>query len=370
MSGGARPGGAGAWKGAAIMAGTETVADIAVVRLSDLQDGQDAVCFAALVKKVHGTTTRDQPYYRCHFRDKRVTVEAPIWADNRFFNQASQWVDGLGYRLVVRGELKAKYGMQLQIFDIRPAVAEDEAEGYDYFDLVDSSKYGFGVCYTKILDFVELHIADPSLKRLVREILADHAELFQKMPAAQMMHHGFVGGLVEHVWSVTRVCIHLANHYASYYNELNPPLNKGVIVAAAILHDIGKLRELEYSAFEAKYTKVGNLIGHILMGRDLVRDVARRIGDFPEETLLLLEHAILAHHGKPEYGAPKAPLTLEALIVSYADEIDAKINAVARGLRSTGGEDGFTDKIYAVDNRRFYRGIPVELPADDADLPA
>ena len=357
-------------KGAAIMVGTETVAETAVVRLSDLQDGQDAVCFAALVKKVRGTTTRDQPFFRCHFRDKRATLETPIWADNRFFNQASQWVEGLGYRLVVRGELKAKYGMQFQIFDIRPAGPEDEADGYDYFDLVDSSKYGSGVCYAKILDFAELYIAEPSLKRLVREILAEHSELFQKMPAAQAMHHGFVGGLVEHVWSVTRVSIHLANHYASYYDELNPPLNKGVIVAAAILHDIGKLRELEYSAFEAKYTKVGNLIGHILMGRDLVRDVARRIGDVPEETLLLLEHAILAHHGKAEYGAPKAPATLEALIVHYADEIDAKINAVARGLRSATGEDGFTDKIYAVDNRRFYRGIPVALPTDDADIPA
>ena len=347
------------------MAGTDT----AVIRLSDLQDGQDAVVFAALVKKVRGTTTRDQPYYRCYFRDKRATLEAPIWADNRFFNQATQWVDGLGYRLQVRGELKAKYGMQLQIFDIRPAVAEDEAEGYDYFDLVDSSKYPFGSCFAKILDFAEAYIPDPALKRLVREILEENAELFQKMPAAQAMHHGFVGGLVEHVWSVTRVSIGLANHYASYYDELNPPLNKGVIVAAAILHDIGKLRELEYSAFEAKYTKVGNLIGHILMGRDLVREVARRIGDFPEETLLLLEHAILAHHGKAEYGAPKAPATLEALIVHYADEIDAKINAVARSLRASTSEDGFTDKIYAVDNRRFYRGIPVELPADD-DLPS
>jgi 3'-5' exoribonuclease len=164
---------------------------------------------------------------------------------------------------------------------------------------------------------------------------------------------------------VTRVCVQLANHYASYYTELNPPLNKDVIVAAAILHDIGKLRELEYHPVETKYTKHGNLIGHILMGRDLVRDTARRIDDFPEETLLLLEHAILAHHGKPEYGAPKAPLTLEALIVHYADEIDAKINAVVRErLRST-TEDAFTDKIFAVDNRRFYKGIPVELPPDD-----
>lgn len=338
---------------------------VAVVRLSDLQDGQEAEVFAALVKKVKGVTTRDQPYVRCTFRDKRASVETPIWYDNRFYNQALSWSEGLAYRLKVRGELKPRYGMQLQLLDVRPAGPEDEADGYDFYDLVEGSKYPPGYCYGRILGFIDDHIADPKLAELVRLILGEHADLFQKMPAAQNLHHGFSGGLVEHVWSVTRVAILLANHYAGYYPELNPPLNKGVIVAAAILHDIGKLKELEYHPVETKYTKHGNLIGHILMGRDLVRDAAGRIGDVPEETLLLLEHAILAHHGRPEYGAPKAPATLEALIVHYADEIDAKVNAVVRECLRDAGDGEFTDKIFAVENRRFYRGIPVELPADD-----
>ena len=159
----------------------------------------------------------------------------------------------------------------------------------------------------KILGFVDHTSAGPSLARLVREILDEHAELFQKMPAAQSMHHGFSGGLVEHLWSVTRVCTFLITHYADYYDDLNPPLDRDVIVAAAILHDIGKLRELDYHPVEAKYTKHGTLIGHIVLGRDMVRDKAREIGDFPEETLLLLEHAILAHHGRAEFGAPSRP---------------------------------------------------------------
>ena len=349
------------------MAGTDT----AVIRLSDLQDGQEATCFAALVKKVRAMTVRDQPYLRCTFRDKRVTVEAMIWADNRFFNLANSWVEGQGYRLEVRGELKPKYGMQIHISDIRPAVPEDEVEGYDFQDLVNSSKYPFGHCYGKILGFVDQHIVDPNLKRLVRQILEENSDLFQKMPAAQNMHHGFIGGLAEHVWSVARISIMLANHYVVYYDEMNPPLNKCVIVAAAILHDIGKLRELDCSKIEAKYTKEGTLIGHILIGRDMVRDAAKVLGDIPFETQLLLEHAILAHHGKAEYGAPKLPMTLEALIVHYADEIDAKVNAVTRGLQSS-DDDGFTDKIWAVENRRFYRGIPVELADGDleADLSA
>ena len=133
-------------------------------------------------------------------------------------------------------------------------------------------------------------------------------------------------------------------------------------MAAAILHDIGKLRELDYHPVEAKYTKEGQLIGHVLIGRDLVREAARKIDGFPEETLLLLEHAILAHHGKREFGAPIVPLTLEALLVSYVDDLDAKMNIAARDrlLSHTDGE--FTDKVYALDNRRFYKGIPGEPP--------
>jgi 3'-5' exoribonuclease len=207
----------------------------------------------------------------------------------------------------------------------------------------------------------------PILARLVREILEEHADLFKKMPAAKQMHHGYSGGLVEHVWSVTRVCTLLIKHYAAYYDGLNPPLDREVIVAAAILHDIGKLRELEYHPVEAKYTKVGNLVGHIVLGRDMVRDKARDIGEFPEETLLLLEHAILAHHGKAEFGAPKLPQTIEAMIVHYADEIDAKINAVAAERMRSKTEDEFTTKIWGVDNRAFYKGIPVEAPTDDLD---
>src|SRR5262249_29526564 len=149
--------------------------------------------------------------------------------------------------LRVKAELKPKYGLQLQVLEIRPAVPEDAADGYDFFDLVESSKYPQGTCFAKILDFIAIHIREPKLALLVRQVLDEQADLFQKMPPAQNRPPGFVGGLAEHVWSVTRVSIHLANHYASYYTELNPPLNKDVIVAAAILHDIGKLRELEFS---------------------------------------------------------------------------------------------------------------------------
>ena len=196
---------------------------------------------------------------------------------------------------------------------------------------------------------------------------ASISPLFKKMPAAQSFHHSYTAGLLEHVWSMTRIASFLADHYAKYYDQLNPPLNRGVVIAATILHDIGKLRELEYHPVEAKYTKEGCLIGHILMGRDMIREAAGRIEGFPEETLLLLEHAILAHHGKREFGSPVLPQTMEALLVSYIDELDAKMNSVARERMRPETTDGFTDRIFALDNRRFYKGIPEE--AADPSIP-
>ena len=348
------------------MAGTVT----AIVRLSDLVDGQEGEFFAALAKKEPGTDKNGNPYFRCHFRDKWATRVAPVWSSDPLLSFVEGWLVGGAFRIKAKAEISPKYGPQIKLAEVREVVPEDAADGYDFFELVESSKYPPNLCFAHILGFVDKHVRRPELARLVREILAEHAELFQKMPAAQSMHHGYSGGLVEHVWSVTKVAIGLLRHYGDYYDELNPPLDRDVVVAAAILHDIGKLRELDYHPVEAKYTKHGTLIGHIVLGRDMIRDKARAIGQFPEETLLLLEHAILAHHGQMQFGAPKEPATIEALIVHYADEIDAKINAVAaERIRST-TEDGFTNRIFAVGNRRFYRGIPVEGPDGDDLEPA
>src|SRR4051794_29240579 len=290
------------------MAGTDT----AVIRLSELADGQEAEFFAALGKKEPGTAKHGNRFVKCHFRDRRAARVAPLWSSDPLLPFCDDWNIGDGFRVRAKGESN-RYGPQLKILEIRAVVPEDAADGYDFFDLVESSKYPPDSCYAQIMGFIDKHVRRPELARLVREIIQEQQDLFRKMPAAQNLHHGFSGGLVEHVWSVTRVCTLLIKHYAEYYSDLNPPLDRDVIVAAAILHDIGKLRELDYHPVEAKYTKHGTLIGHVVLGRDMIRDKAREIGGFPEETLLLLEHAILAHHGREEFGAPKAPRTLEAL---------------------------------------------------------
>ena len=336
-----------------------------VIRLSDLVDGQEAVCFGALVKKTRGTTARSQPFVRCMFRDKRVQLEAMLWHDHRFFADADSWTEGTAYRLEVRGKHDLRYGMQIEILGIRPATEADAVEGFDFFDLVESSQYDTKKLLDSIRQRIDKYILEPHLHELVTRILDQHEDLFSKMQAAQNMHHCYTAGLLEHVWSMTKVADFLIKHYGDYYHDLNPPLDKGVVIAAIVLHDIGKLRELQYHPVEARYTKEGRLIGHILMGRDLVRETAHTIDGFPEETLLLLEHAILAHHGKHEFGAPVLPQTMEAILVNFVDELDAKMNIVARQRMRSQGDDEFTDRVYGLDNRRIYKGIPEEPGLED-----
>ncbi len=338
---------------------------IVVSRLSDVVDGQEAVCFAALVKKTRGMTKANQPFVKCLFRDKRVAYEAPLWHDHRYFPEADSWVEGLAYRLQVRASFNLRFGMQIEILGIRPTTDDDAEDGFDFFDLVESSQYKPQKLIDSIHRRVDKFIQDPHLKQLVLKILADHDELFRVMPAAQHMHHNYTGGLLEHVWSMSRIGEMLVDHYGSYYHTLNPPLDKGLVMAAIIMHDIGKLRELKYHPVEARYTKEGSLVGHVLMGRDLVRETAKSIDGFPEETLLLLEHAILAHHGKREFGAPILPQTFEAILVSFIDDLDAKMNVVARHRVLSKTEDDFTDRVYALDNRRIYKGVPIELGDED-----
>ena len=329
-----------------------------VSRLSDLVDGQEAVCFAALVRKSRGVSKSNKPYVKCVFRDKRIEVESPLWHDSRCYRDADMWVEGTAFRLHVQCRHDVRFGLQLDILSARPVTEADAADGYDFFDLVPSSKFAPEDLLKRLDVLIDRSIEHPALKALVRDVIERNVALFARMPAAQNMHHSYTSGLLEHVWSMTRIAAFLADHYAKYYDELDPPLNRSLIVAATVLHDIGKLRELEYHPVETRYTTEGTLIGHVLMGRDMVREAAARIEGFPEELLLCLEHAILAHHGKREFGAPVAPATLEALIVSFVDDLDAKVNMVARKVIDAQYGEAFTERIFALENRRFYRGIP------------
>jgi 3'-5' exoribonuclease len=340
-----------------------------LVKLSELVDGQEAVCFAALVKKTRGMTRSNQPYLKCLFRDKRVALESALWHDSRFFKEADSWVEGEAYRLRVQTRYDVRFGMQLDLLGIDRVTEADLADGFDFLDLVPGTEIPAEELVKKLQALIDRAIENPLLKRLVETILTENLALFSRMPAAQNIHHSYTSGLLEHVWSMTRVAVFVADHYARYYEKLDPPLDRGLVVAAAVLHDIGKLRELEYHPVEAKYTKEGFLIGHVLLGRDMIREAARHIEGFPAELLLNLEHAVLAHHGKREFGAPVLPQTIEALLVSYIDDLDSKMNVMARERTNSQTDGLFTDRVYALDNRRIYKGVPSAVPEPGSNGP-
>jgi len=212
--------------------------------------------------------------------------------------------------------------------------------------------------FDQLLAIAREHIDNADLEKLVETILTSNREALLRCPAARRNHHAYLSGLLEHTLSVTRTCLYLADKYAEYYPELEPPLNKGLVTAGAILHDIGKLRELDQRPTETVATPEGALIGHILEGRDMVRETAATLPIDPE-TRLRLEHLIIAHQRLPEWGSPKPPMTPEALIVHHADDLDAKFHIMFAILRDDTSPGPLTSKNNIL-RQHVFRGLQSE----------
>ncbi len=316
-----------------------------IVALHDLEPGQEADFFALLSDKQRLTTRDGKPYHRVTFRDARRQVSFPIWSDSPWAEACQhEWVRGEFYKLraVYR---ETNFGPQLEISRIRPVREDDRNDGFDPTMLVPRSRFDPEAMYEALWELAEANIDDRPLLRLVQHILAKHREPLLGLPAATRYHHAYAGGFLEHVLNVTRSCVFLAQQYAALYDDLEPPLDRGLVVAGAILHDIGKLRELKWTPEGAEYTDTGHLIGHILQGRDMVREAAAEIDEkIDEERLLRLEHIIVSHQRLPEWGSPKQPMTLEALIVHHADDLDAKLQMMVAALDEDLNEGRFTSR--------------------------
>lgn len=332
-----------------------------VVPLSQLDTGAEAVCYALLVDKSSKTTRQNKPFWSCTFKDRQCERKAAIWSDSPLFADVEDWEVNTPYRLRARLDTNDQYGPQILISAARMALPSDASEGFDLAQLIPKTHFEIDDLWDRIQKNIDQYIEDDHLKQLVRLVLDEHAEEFRRLQAATSMHHAYTGGLLEHVWSMTRLAVFIARHYArEYYPHLDPPLNVSLVVAATILHDIGKLLEYRYGLAQASYTTPGRLVGHVVMGRDMVRAAAAKIKGFPEHTLLLLEHALLAHHGKREFGAPIVPMTLEAFLVSSIDDLDAKVGQIVEALQNPEGEGDFTSKVFGLEGRRFYRGKPAQ----------
>ena len=286
-----------------------------IASLSEMTSGQEADLFLLMTSKEELTTKTGSPYFKVAFRDSGREVSFPIWDNSPWAADCkSQWAPGVFYKLraVYR---ETNFGPQLEIHKIRETTDADAADGFDPAMCRPQSRFDPQAMFDELLTIASEQIGDTPLGPLVESILRAHHDELLQAPAARHNHHAYAAGLLEHTLSVTRTCLHLAEKYADYYPDMTPPLDRGMVVAGAILHDIGKLRELDQQPEGTTYTAEGSLIGHLLIGRDMVRDAATEL-DIDTETLLRIEHLIIAHQRLPEWGSPKPPMTPEALIVT------------------------------------------------------
>ena len=196
------------------------------------------------------------------------------------------------------------------------------------------SAKNIGEMYEELTGLIK-SIRTPHYRKLAESFFVEDkafAKAFQFHSAAKSVHHGFVGGLLEHTLSVVKLC----DYYAGYY----PLINRDLLLTAAMFHDIGKTKEL--SVFpENDYTDDGQLLGHIIIGTEMVSERIRTIPDFPAKAATELKHCILAHHGELEYGSPKKPALLEALALNFADNTDAKMETMIEVLKGAGDNNGW-----------------------------
>jgi 3'-5' exoribonuclease len=318
--------------------------------LSRLKAGQTGDFFALLCEKNKRSTKDGKPYFAMKFRDLSRTVSAPIWDNVPFFGQCEGWSVGQVFKIRATYQEHKQFGPQIDIGNIRLATPDDQADGYDPDAFVAKTKFDVDKLWEELLGHAET-MANDGLRDLVLHLLRENEGLIRQQPAASRNHHAYRGGYLEHTVSVVRTGVYLADKYQAYYPELNPPLNRDLIVAGCILHDIGKMKELALGADLADYTVEGMLIGHIVLGRDMVREAARDVGSVDPDLLLYLEHIILSHQGTPEWGSPKVPMIPEAFLVHHADDIDAKMNMFIDSLLRHEGEEAFTSRSPALARR-------------------
>lgn len=282
--------------------------------INEIREG-DRISGIYLCKQRSSAMTKNgKPYENVILTDKSGSLDGKIWDPN---SQGIGEFEALDY-VEVMGDVTSFAGA-LQI-SIKRARRAEEGE-YDPADYLPVSDKGTDVMYRQIVSLID-SVQNPHLSQLLRRFFVNDAEFlkaFQKHSAAKTVHHSFMGGLMEHTLSVARLCDYMA---ASY-----PILKRDLLITAALLHDVGKTREL--SDFPLNdYTDEGQLLGHIVIGAQMIHDAVREMEGFPEKLERELVHCILAHHGELEFGSPKKPALAEAVALNLADNTDARMETL------------------------------------------
>jgi 3'-5' exoribonuclease len=314
--------------------------------VSDLRENQAVDEVFMVSAKSLRFTRSGNPFLALELGDRTGRIQARLWENA----EALQGVGEVDHFVRVSGQV-AQFNETLQVNLVNLEAVPDES--VDLTDYLPASRRDPEAMEKELRELCR-SVNSPPLRDLVLSLFSDCEfwALFRRAPAAKEVHHATLGGLLEHTLGVANLCRDIALRY--------PELDADLVLVGALLHDMGKTRELNWSR-RFDYTDEGGLIGHVVIGAELVAERARRIENFPPETLLRLRHLLLSHHGQPEWGAPKVPMIAEAFVLHYADDLDCKLNTVAEALTSSPTEDRafhhFTP-YHRTLKRYLYRGGP------------
>jgi 3'-5' exoribonuclease len=270
--------------------------------------------YALLIKKEVRQDRNGKSYMDLELADASGTIVAKIWADSPAMNgqfEAHQFIK-------FRGAVKSyRDQLQLSIDNCRRANDQDRSDGFNESLLIPSTPEDIDDLWARLNRILTERVERPILRRLAQETLAVHGPALREHPAAKGMHHAYRGGLLEHTTSMAELAAKVCDHYQD--------VDRDLVLLGVLFHDLGKLREL--GAMPANdYTLEGRLVGHVVIGRDLLRERCAAIPAFPLDLQLLLEHLVLSHQGKKEFASPVEPMTLEALVLHFIDDLDSKLN--------------------------------------------
>jgi 3'-5' exoribonuclease len=317
--------------------------------VESLQGGAALVACFCVMSRQRDITKGGKPYYKLQLSDRNGAVEARVWDPVAGLMEQI----GQGSFVGVRGIIEIYHeARQLKVSEIRPVEVAPEELGL----FLPRSRRDPAEMEAELVALIG-GVRDEGLRALLERILdplSETGRLFRQAPAAKHNHHAYVGGLLEHTLSMAGACVRMAEHYA-------PAVDHDLVVAGALLHDLGKIREIGTQA-GFPYTDEGKLLGHILLGLQIVADAAAGVPQLPESRLLLLQHLIASHQGRYEWQSPREPRILEGLILHYCDDLDAKMNQ-AMGLLAP-VQDG-----WSAHDRGFGREFLRHLPAP-AEPPA
>ena len=309
--------------------------------VKDLKAGERIEESFLVVEKNLAYSLKGAPYLNLRLRDRTGEVDGKIWEN------ALEWDRAFKKGDVIKLDARVVHFRNVVQLSVSRALKleESQLDPADYFRTTEEDPEAM---LTALRSCAET-IADPPIRALLQAFFGDEPLMnkFKSAPAAKGFHHMYVGGLLEHTLSVVRLLEKVADHYGG--------ANRDLLIAGGILHDIGKIRELSFERL-IDYSDEGRLIGHIAIGLEILDEKISVVENFPKQTALELRHILLSHHGVLEYGSPKRPKTVEALMVHYVDDLDAKVNAFREFIRSSGDKDSDWTPFHRLFERFLYRG--------------